>query len=96
MSKQEKAAVEDLELRFDNVDKMLQGIIKETKNLKLILLNLEIENSHIKTPTGIEPIAKNLEKRITQMEVHVQGFVENNEAEIEQSLNVLRQGLIDD
>lgn len=83
-------ALNNIEQIFDNVIKTDDKIIKSAESLKIVLLNLKIENARIKEHTGIDPIADRLGVAIANIEDSVKDLVEKNRALLKESIEVLK------
>jgi hypothetical protein len=66
-------------------------IIKISKTLKMILLNLKIEDARIKENTGIDPIIQKLNESIERIENGVVTLVNENRADLNNSLASLEK-----
>lgn len=75
---------------FDKVKQTDDEIIKSVKRLEIVLLNLKIENARIKTNTGIEPIADELNKSIKYIDEKISSLIKNNREELNQALDVIK------
>jgi len=69
-------------------------IIKETNSLRIILLNLKIENARIKGNTGITPISEALERTIESLNTIVKDIVNNHRATLSKAVEEIK-GYID-
>jgi hypothetical protein len=67
----QKENCDELIKTLKETQKKDKHILKETKALNLILLNLQIENARIKENTGITPIANNLREIIQKIEKEI-------------------------
>jgi len=75
---------------FTHVKETDDEILDITNNLNIILINLQIENAHIKQNTGIEPIAKDLERNINKIKSSVTQLVKDNRNRLNEALEVLK------
>jgi hypothetical protein len=75
---------------FTQVKETDDEILDITNNLNIILINLQIENAHIKQNTGIEPIAKDLERNINKIKSSVTQLVKDNRNRLNEALEVLK------
>lgn len=69
-------------------------VIKTTEDLRIVLLNLKIENAHIKENTGIVPISNELEKIIKQLHSNVENVVKNYRKELQDNFKIIENRLI--
>lgn len=69
-------------------------IIRETNSLRIILLNLKIENARIKGNTGITPISEALERTIESLNTIVKDMVNNHRATLSKAVEEIK-GYID-
>lgn len=74
-----------------NLKKSDDDNIKTLKQFKLALLNLKIQNAHIKENTGIVPIADELNRSIVTMENNVNVLIENNRNKLTESIKTLAE-----
>lgn len=75
---------------FDKVKVADDEIIKTVKRLKIVLLNLKIQDAHIKENTGIIPIADELNKNIIHIEECLEDLINNNRTRLTEALKVLK------
>jgi len=69
-------------------------IIRETNSLRIILLNLKIENARIKGNTGITPISEALERTIESLNTMVKDVVNNHRETLSKAVEEIK-GYID-
>lgn len=67
------------------------NIIDITNKLKIVLLNLKIENSRIREHTGIQPIADELDKNIKRINESLNSLVRDNRDQLTEALNTLSE-----
>jgi hypothetical protein len=73
----------------DKIKKTDDEIINITNKLKIILLNLQIEEARIKENTGIEPIIKELDKSIKKINESIKVLVYDNRITMTEATNEL-------
>lgn len=66
---------EELKRILEIVSEVNDYVISETANLNIVLLNLKIEDAHLKERTGIMPIANQLDKIIKSLHSRVSEMV---------------------
>lgn len=76
MTKQE--ALEELKQVYKDIKLTDDQIIKTAEKLKIVLLNLKIEDARIKQNTSISPIADELNRSIEKIEDSVKQLIIND------------------
>jgi hypothetical protein len=72
------------------IEKAHDEMMKEFKTgFKPTLINLKIEDFHIKEPNGIMPIADNLEKRIINIQNIINTLILENRDKLNEAIKVL-------
>lgn len=69
-------------------DKMLKEI---KTGFKPTLINLEIEDAHIKELNGVKPIAQNLEKKVNDLQNILVTLIFENRDNLNEALEVLQR-----
>lgn len=66
--------------------------VKVTEDLRMALINLEIEEAHLKgIPNGIRPIANLIEKTINELNNSTKNMVTNGRKELRESYDEIEQ-----
>lgn len=73
------------------IEKTDSEVLKTTDDLRMVLLNLQIENARIKENTGIEPIIERLERSIKQINKHMNDLISENRDNMTKALTVLNE-----
>lgn len=90
----EAQAIENIVSILDNIEKTDNAIIKIAENLKIVLLNLKIEDARLKENTSISVIVDALNKSITTIENNVKKLSSSNQGDlIAESIKVLKDNL---
>lgn len=89
MNTKENEAIKNVIEVVGEIKKTDDEIIKVSNNLKIILLNLKIENSRIKQNTGIDPIVSALSNNVRIIEDSVKNLVSSNREKLVSSLEIL-------
>lgn len=84
-------AINNITTIFDRVTSTDDKIIKALDKLKIILLNLKIEDARIKQNTGIDPIVIELNKSIQLIEKSVKDLVAENRELLRDSLEQIKK-----
>jgi ribosomal protein L29 len=66
----------------EKTEKTDEHIAKIVNNLKIILLNLRIENARIKDNTGIQPIIEELEKSVNKINKELKDSITENHKDL--------------
>ena len=77
------------------ISKVNDLTIKETENLRIILLNLKIENARNTTNNGITPIAEQLEKVINNLHNNVRDLVTEGRKELRQAFRKIEEYIVE-
>ena len=88
MTKQQ--AINNIEQIFKNVVDTDDRITRSTKSLKIVLLNLQIEDAKLKEATAIKPIATRLEQSIDTIESEIRELIETNRKLLHESIAILK------
>ena len=88
MTKQQ--AINNIEQIFKNVVDTDDRITRSTKSLKIVLLNLQIEDAKLKEATAIKPIATRLEQSIDTIESEIRELIETNRKLLHESITILK------
>jgi hypothetical protein len=89
-----KEAVKVIIDTYKKIESTDEEIIKIANNLKIVLLNLQIENARIKEHTGIEPIIIELERNINKIKEDVKGVISENREELNLACNILMKEVV--
>lgn len=90
----EAQAIENIVSILDNIEKTDNSIIKIAENLKIVLLNLKIEDARLKENTSISVIVDELNKSIATIENNVKNLSSSNQCDlIAESIKVLKDNL---
>lgn len=89
----EAQAIENIVSILDNIEKNDNSIIKIAENLKIVLLNLKIEDARLKENTSISVIADALNSNINTIENSIKKLMSANKDTINQSIKVLKDNL---
>lgn len=90
----EAQAIENIVSILDNIEKTDNSIIKIAENLKIVLLNLKIEDARLKENTSISVIVDALNKSITTIEDNMKRLSSRNQCNlIAESIKVLTDSL---
>lgn len=82
-------AIKVIQEVFAEVKRTDDNILDITRSLNIILINLQIENAHLNTNTGIAPIAKELERNIASINSSVGNLVKDNRERLNEAISTL-------
>jgi CHASE3 domain sensor protein len=80
--------ITDIVSKIEQTD---SNVLKTTNNLRMVLLNLQIENARIKGNTAIQPIIDSLERSIKQINKHMNDLISENRDNMTKALTVLNE-----
>ena len=86
-----KQALDNIKNIFAQVTKTDDVIIKSAESLKIVLLNLKIEQVRIKQDTGISPIVDKLSVEINNIEQTIKYLINNNRQLLNESIEKLEE-----
>lgn len=86
-----KQALDNIKEIFNQVAKTDDQIIKSAESLKVVLLNLKIEQFRIKQTTGISPIVEKLASEINNIEQTIKDLIGNNRQLLNESIEKLEE-----
>lgn len=86
-----KQALYNIKEIFNQVAKTDDQIIKSAESLKIVLLNLKIEQFRIKQTTGILPIVEKLALEINNIEQNIKNLIGNNRQLLNESIDKLEE-----
>ena len=86
-----KEAVQTIDLVLKDVMKSDDKILKQVKNLEMILLNLKIESARIRDGKTIIPIADRLEQVTRDIERAVKELIENDRNKANEAIKTLME-----
>jgi hypothetical protein len=82
--------LQDVGVILKKVSENNDHTIKQTENLKIILLNLKIQSAHVNQPNGISPIASELRKIIGELNDKTKKTVMDSRNILEKSLYTIQ------
>ena len=86
-----KEAVQTIDLVLKDVMKSDDKILKQVKNLEMILLNLKIESARIRDGKTIIPIADRLEQVTREIERAIKELIENDRRKANEAIKTLME-----
>ena len=86
-----KEAVQTIDLVLKDVMKSDDKILKQVKNLEMVLLNLKIEANRIRDGRTIIPIADRLEQVTREIEKAVKELIENDRNKANEAIKTLME-----
>ena len=86
-----KEAVQTIDLVLKDVMKSDDKVLKQVKNLEMILLNLKIESARLRDGKTIIPIADRLEQVTRDIERAVKELIENDRNKANEAIKTLME-----
>ena len=86
-----KEAVQTIDLVLKDVMKSDDKVLKQVKNLEMILLNLKIESARIRDGKTIIPIADRLEQVTREIERAIKELIENDRRKADEAIKTLME-----
>ena len=86
-----KEAVQTIDLVLKDIMKSDDKVLKQVKNLEMILLNLKIESSRLHDGKTIIPIAERLEQVTRDIEKAVKELIENDRNKANEAIKTLME-----
>ena len=86
-----KEAVQTINLVLKDVMKSDDKVLKQVKNLEMILLNLKIESARIRDGKTIIPIADRLEQVTREIERAIKELIENDRRKANEAIKTLME-----
>ena len=86
-----KEAVQTIDLVLKDVMKSDDKVLKQVKNLEMILLNLKIESARIRDGKTIIPIADRLEQVTREIERAIKELIENDRRKANEAIKTLME-----
>jgi len=82
MSKNIIKSIETIERLLKEISRVNDEAIRQTYNLEMVLVNLQIEDAHIEQNTGIVPIAQEIERVIKTIHDNTDQLVKEGRKEL--------------
>lgn len=87
-----KDAIKELKNILNNVVETDDEILKTIKSLGILLINLKIEEAHIKGQyTGISVLCDELQRTINDIKRSIEGLIGNNRGKLKEIFEVLEE-----
>ena len=86
-----KEAVQTIDLVLKDVMKSDDKVLKQVKNLEMVLLNLKIEANRLHDGRTIIPIAERLEQVTRDIEQAVKELIENDRNKANEAIKTLME-----
>ena len=86
-----KDAVQTIDIVLKDVMKSDDKVLKQVKNLEMVLLNLKIEANRIRDGITIIPIADRLEQVTREIERAVKEIIENDRNKANEAIKTLME-----
>jgi ribosome-associated translation inhibitor RaiA len=84
-------SIETIERILNEISRVNNEAIKQTDNLRMVLVNLQIEDAHIEGNTGIVPIAQEIEKVINAIHNNTDKLVKDGRKELRSAFNDVKE-----
>lgn len=91
MGKNINESLQTVERLLKEISRVNDAAIKQTENLKMALLNLQIEDARIKENTGIVPIAEQIERVIKAIHDNTDNLVKQGRKELRQAFEEIKE-----
>lgn len=94
MNEEEKKAIETVEQWLNEISLTNDNNIKQTDNLNMVLINLQIEDARIEQNTGIVPIVEEIERVIHSIHDKTDVLVKTGRTELRTAWDVIKESLL--
>lgn len=91
MNDREKKAIKTIDKWFTEISTTNDNNVKQTDNLKTVLVNLQIEDAHIEENTGIVPIANEIEKVIQNIHDNTDDLRKTGRKELREAWQLIKE-----
>ncbi|WP_026887691.1 hypothetical protein [Clostridium beijerinckii] len=91
MGKNINESLQTVERLLKEISRVNDAAIKQTENLKMALLNLQIEDARIEENTGIVPIAEQIERVIKTIHDNTDNLVKQGRKELRQAFEDIKE-----
>jgi hypothetical protein len=88
-------ALERIEYWLNEISKTNNANINQTDELNIVLINLKIEDAHIKENTGITPIADKIESVIKNVHDNTDNLVKVGRTELRQAFKIVKKYILE-
>lgn len=85
-----RKSLEIVERLLKEISRVNDAAIKQTDNLNMVLVNLQIEDAHIEENTGIVPIAQEIERVIKTIHDNTDDLVKQGRKELRQAFDEIK------
>lgn len=95
MDKEVIKSIETIEKWLNEISKTNDANINQTDELNIVLINLKIEDAHIKENTGIIPIADRIESIIKNVHDNTDMLVKVGRTELREAFKTIKEYILE-